>query len=44
MIVLVWSIVVGRPLEERSNRYNRHESDGMGFQSANKVNLEGKKS
>ena len=29
-----------RPLEERSNRYNRHESDGLGFKSANKVNLE----
>ncbi len=28
-----------RLLEERSNRYNRQESDGMGFQSANKVNL-----
>ncbi len=28
----------------QSNRYNRHELDGMGFQSANKVNLKESKS
>ncbi len=35
---------LGELVEEMSDRYNRHESDGMGFQSANKVNLKESKS